>query len=63
MLVFFAMFGSLFFLSQYLQFVLGDHPLQSGVRLLPIATLVVAAPLSPLLVVRLAPRSSSRPVW
>ena len=52
-LVFFAMFGSLFFLSQYLQFVLGYDPLQSGVRLLPIAAaLVVAAPLSPLLVAR-----------
>ncbi len=53
-LVFFAMFGSLFFLSQYLQFVLGYDPLQSGVRLLPIAAaLMVAAPLSPLLVARL----------
>jgi EmrB/QacA subfamily drug resistance transporter len=53
-LVFFAMFGSLFFVSQYLQFVLGYDPLQAGVRLLPIAgALVVAAPLSPLLVARL----------
>ena len=52
-LVFFSMFGALFFLSQYLQFVLGYDPLQSGVRLLPIAgALVVAAPLSPLLVAR-----------
>jgi EmrB/QacA subfamily drug resistance transporter len=53
-LVFFAMFGSLFFLSQYLQFVLGYDPLQAGVRLLPIAAaLAIAAPLSPLLVSRL----------
>jgi EmrB/QacA subfamily drug resistance transporter len=53
-LVFFAMFGSLFFLSQYLQFVLGYNPLQAGVRLLPIAAaLAIAAPLSPLLVSRL----------
>jgi AcrR family transcriptional regulator len=52
-LVFFAMFGSLFFVSQYLQFVLGYDPLQAGVRLLPIAgALVVAAPLSPFLVAR-----------
>jgi EmrB/QacA subfamily drug resistance transporter len=52
-LVFFAMFGTLFFVSQYLQFVLGYDPLQAGVRLLPIAAaLVVAAPLSPLFVAR-----------
>ena len=52
-LVFFSMFGSLFFLSQYLQFVLGYDPLQSGVRLLPIAVaLAVAAPLSPFFVAR-----------
>ena len=30
-LVFFAMFGSLFFLTQYMQFVLGFTPLQAGV--------------------------------
>jgi EmrB/QacA subfamily drug resistance transporter len=53
-LVFFSMFGALFFLSQYLQFVLGYDALQSGVRLLPVAAaLVVAAPLSPLLVGRI----------
>src|SRR5262249_17102453 len=52
-LVFFAMFGSMFFVSQYLQFVLGYNPLEAGIRLLPIAGgLVVAAPLSPLLVAR-----------
>ena len=31
-LVFFAMFGSLFFLTQYLQFVLGYDALQAGLR-------------------------------
>ena len=36
-LVFFAMFGCLFFVSQYLQFVLGFSALESGVRLLPVA--------------------------
>ncbi len=52
-LVFFAMFGSLFFVSQYLQFVLGYGTLESGVRLLPIAAvLMVAAPTSALLVAR-----------
>ena len=36
-LVFFAMFGSLFFVSQYLQFVLGYSALESGRALLPVA--------------------------
>ena len=36
-LVFFALFGSLFFLTQYLQFVLGYSPLQAGFRVAPIA--------------------------
>ncbi|MCU1459690.1 MAG: putative integral rane efflux protein [Actinomycetia bacterium] len=50
-LVFFALFGSLFFVSQYLQFVLGYTALQSGIRLLPVAlALMVAAPLSARLV-------------
>ena len=34
-LVFFALFGSLFFLTQYLQFVLGYTPLQAGIRIAP----------------------------
>jgi EmrB/QacA subfamily drug resistance transporter len=52
-LVFFAMFGSLFFVSQYLQFVLRYTALQSGIRLLPVAgILMVAAPLSARLVAR-----------
>ncbi len=52
-LVFFALFGTLFFVSQYLQFVLGYSALQSGVRLLPVAlALMVAAPLSAKLVGR-----------
>jgi EmrB/QacA subfamily drug resistance transporter len=46
-LVFFALFGSLFFLSQYLQFVLGYGTLEVGVRLVPVAlALMIAAPLS-----------------
>ena len=46
-LVFFAMFGSLFFLSQYLQFVLDYDPLEAGLALIPVAAaLMVAAPLS-----------------
>jgi EmrB/QacA subfamily drug resistance transporter len=37
MLTFFALFGSLFFITQYLQFVLGYTPLQAGIRVAPIA--------------------------
>ena len=46
-LVFFAMFGALFFVSQYLQFVLGYSALVSGLGLLPVAvTLMAVSPLS-----------------
>ncbi len=52
-LVFFALFGTLSFVSQYLQFVLDYSPLESGVALLPVAVgLVIAAPLSSTLVTR-----------
>ena len=43
-LVFFAMFGCMFFLTQYLQMVLGYDALQAGQRLLPIITMAVGAP-------------------
>jgi EmrB/QacA subfamily drug resistance transporter len=49
-LVFFAMFGSIFLLTQHLQFVLGYSPLEAGLRVLPVAVLIVAAPLSARLV-------------
>jgi Na+/melibiose symporter-like transporter len=50
-LSFFAMFGSLFFLTQYLQFVLGLTAFQAGVRLMPMAAvMLVAAPSSARLV-------------
>jgi EmrB/QacA subfamily drug resistance transporter len=49
-LVFFALFGTIFVLTQYLQFVLGYTPLQAGVRVMPIATMIVAAPVSARLV-------------
>jgi len=52
-LVFFALFGSLFFLTQYLQFVLGYTALQAGIRVAPIAAmLIIAAPISGRLVSR-----------
>jgi EmrB/QacA subfamily drug resistance transporter len=45
--VFFAMFGSIFLLTQYFQFILGYTPLQAGVRLLPFAAvMMVIAPSS-----------------
>lgn len=46
MLVFFALFGAIFVLTQHLQFVLGYSALEAGVRITPIATLVLAAPLA-----------------
>ncbi|MEO6653342.1 MAG: DHA2 family efflux MFS transporter permease subunit, partial [Ilumatobacteraceae bacterium] len=50
-LVFFALFGSLFLMTQYWQLVHGYSPLQAGVRLLPQAiTMMVVAPLSARLV-------------
>jgi EmrB/QacA subfamily drug resistance transporter len=45
-MAFFALFGSVFLLTQHLQFVLGYTPLQAGVRILPVAALLVAAPLA-----------------
>jgi EmrB/QacA subfamily drug resistance transporter len=53
-LVFFAMFGSLFFVTQYLQFILGYTPLQAGMRTAPIAlVMIVVAPVTGMLVQRL----------
>ena len=45
-LVFFAMFGTVFLIAQYLQFVLGYTPFEAGLRVMPVATLIIAAPLS-----------------
>ncbi len=53
-LVFFALFGATFLQTQYLQFVLGYTALQAGLRVAPIAlVLMVAAPLSARLVERI----------
>lgn len=52
-LVFFAMFGTFFVLSQYLQFVLGYSPLGAAVRLLPVSVvMMVLAPQTPRLSAR-----------
>ncbi|MBK9970466.1 MAG: MFS transporter [Acidimicrobiaceae bacterium] len=46
-LTFFALFGSLFLMTQYWQLVHGYSPLQAGVRLVPYAmTMMITAPLS-----------------
>ncbi|HBW17799.1 MAG: MFS transporter [Streptosporangiaceae bacterium] len=55
--IFFALFGSLFVLTQYLQLVHGYSPLAAGVRALPFALAMAAAsPISPVLAGRLGSR-------
>jgi EmrB/QacA subfamily drug resistance transporter len=57
-LVFFALFGSIFFLTQYLQFVLGYTALQAGLRLTPMAlVLMVVAPVAGQLVARVGTKA------
>jgi len=59
MLIFFAMFGATFLLTQYLQFVMGYSPLRAGTALLPwAAIMLVAAPAS----ARLAERFGTKRV-
>jgi EmrB/QacA subfamily drug resistance transporter len=55
-LVFFALFGTIFVLTQHLQFVLGYTALEAGWRVLPVATLVVGAPLA----ARIAERAGTK---
>jgi EmrB/QacA subfamily drug resistance transporter len=52
-MVFFALFGSLFLMTQYWQLVHGYSPLEAGIRLLPhAATMMIVAPMSARLVER-----------
>jgi EmrB/QacA subfamily drug resistance transporter len=52
-LTFFAMFGSMFIITQFMQFVLGYTPLEAGIRSVPLALmLMVVAPQSTRLVRR-----------
>jgi EmrB/QacA subfamily drug resistance transporter len=52
-LVFLAMFGVMFLITQYFQLVLGYSPLSAALRLLPIAPImIVVAPLTPRLSAR-----------
>jgi predicted MFS family arabinose efflux permease len=58
-LSFFAMFGAIFFLTQYLQLVLGYSAFEAGVRVLPVAVgIVIASPLS----AKLTARMGAKPV-
>ena len=55
--IFFALFGSLFVLTQYLQLVHGYSPLSAGLRALPSALAIGAmSPLSPILAKRFGTR-------
>ena len=57
-LVFFALFGAIYFLTQYLQEVLDYTPLEAGVRMLPVAAgLVLGGPLSAKLAGRFGTRT------
>jgi EmrB/QacA subfamily drug resistance transporter len=52
-LIFFALFGSIFLLTQYMQWVLGYSPLEAGIRTLPIAlSMMIMGPLSARIVER-----------
>jgi hypothetical protein len=56
-IIFFALFGSLFVLTQYLQLVYGYSPLSAGLRALPFALAIGAvSPLSPILARRFGTR-------
>ncbi len=56
-LVFFAMFGTFFLFSQYLQLVLGYGTLEAGLRMLPMAVvMMIAAPNSARLTERFGPK-------
>lgn len=56
-LVFFAIAGTMFFLTQYLQFMLGYTPLQAGLRIIPIALAAAAgAPVGATMAKRLGTR-------
>ncbi|WP_406273538.1 MFS transporter [Streptomyces sp. NBC_00191] len=53
----FGMYSALFVLTQYLQFVLAYEPLEAGLRLLAVATMIPAAPLGTLLARRIGLRA------
>src|ERR1035437_588928 len=60
----FGLYGSLFVLTQFLQFQLGYSPLQAGLRVLPAAgAIAVAAPLSSVLVRRAGAKLTVVAAW
>ena len=60
----FGLLGALFLQTQFLQFDLGNSPLQAGLRILPMAaTLVVSAVLSPFIARSSGSSSPSPPPW
>lgn len=57
-MTFFAMFGTLFLFTQYMQFVLGYSPLATGVRFIPMAAVtMVVAPSSARIVERVGTKA------
>ena len=55
--MFFALFGSIFFLTQYLQGVLGYSALEAGIRVTPVAVgLILGGPISAKLAARIGTR-------
>lgn len=53
-MVFFALFGSMFVITQFMQYVLGYSPLEAGIRSMPLALmLMVVGPISARIVERL----------
>jgi EmrB/QacA subfamily drug resistance transporter len=58
-MVMFALFGSVFLMTQYWQFVHGYTPLQAGIRLLPHAiTMMIVAPMSARIVERIGTKQT-----
>src|SRR3954447_3424677 len=56
-IVFFALFGTIFFLTQYLQSVLGYDPITAGAAFIPVSIgMVVSSQVSARLTVRVGPR-------
>jgi EmrB/QacA subfamily drug resistance transporter len=55
-LLFLGLFGAVFILTQYLQFVFGYSALDAGIRIMPVATIAVGSPLAVKLMERVGMR-------
>ena len=61
---FFCLFGFIFLITQYFQFVKGYSTLSAGVHTLPFAIVAaVATPLAAVVALKIGTRSSWRPDW